>query len=104
MRQIAKIEGDGEVGMEAVHICGSHCLGLCRTAVLVHRDGDDVSPPGLKYGSRMCAAITRLGRATGGTVEVSPPRVVPAWLKSIVSATGVAGAIAMDELGECTRQ
>ena len=42
LRLIAKIEGDGEVCMEAICICGSHCLGLCGAAVLVHRNGDNI--------------------------------------------------------------
>src|ERR1700751_3224809 len=61
-------------------------------------------PPGLKYGRRMCAAITRRGRATGDTVEVSLPRVVPAWLKSMVSAIGVARTTGDIDVGARTRQ
>ena len=40
--KIAKVQGDGQVCMEAIYICGSYCLGLGRAAVLVHRDGDNV--------------------------------------------------------------
>ena len=47
---------------------------------------------------------TRRGRITAGTVFVSVPLVVPAWLRSIVTATGADWATWVGEFCECVRQ
>jgi hypothetical protein len=74
--QAAKVEGHAQVGMKAVHIRGSRALRLCGAMFQSVVTETTYLPPGLKYGSKMCTATTRRERITGGTVEVSPPRVV----------------------------
>jgi hypothetical protein len=56
--QTAEIEVHSQVGMEAANISGSHSLGCCETAVLVHRTEAMYFPLGLKHGRSMCTATT----------------------------------------------
>jgi len=37
-----KVESHGQVGMEAIHICGPRSLCFSRTSVFAHRNGDDI--------------------------------------------------------------
>jgi len=90
--------------MEAIYTGRSHRLDLCRAAVLVHRDGDNVFP-----------SWTEIGKENVGGDHV--PRQVYRWNGRGLAAAccpglaqingepdGVAGIVALDDVGEWTRQ